>query len=99
MMRRRIFKSGLFSFTIRNFNIHSLAIEVFRVNNNIAVTITGDISNLSCAKSNFVVPILCKWLKFHRVLWFVHLEYDTRLDKRFWNFRLSPRQNPKLEPN
>ena len=49
------------SFTVHHFNIQSLAIEIFKVINNIATTITGNLFT-TChsynlrSKSNFVVP-------------------------------------------
>ena len=49
------------SFTVHHFNIQSLAIEMFKVINNIAATIIDDLfttyhSYDLCSKSNFVVP-------------------------------------------
>ena len=49
------------SFTVHHFNIQSLAIEMFKVTDNIAATITDDLfttyrSYNLCSKSKFVVP-------------------------------------------
>ena len=49
------------SFTVHHFKIQSLAIEMFKVINNIAATIIGDLfttyhSYSLCSKSKFVVP-------------------------------------------
>ena len=49
------------SFTIHHFNVQSLAIEMFKVVNNIAATIIDDLfttyqSYNLCSKSKFVVP-------------------------------------------
>ena len=66
---------------------------IFKVINNIAATIIEDLfttyhSYNLCSKSKS---------KFYTVLRFPYLEYDSRLHKRFWNFRHIQGQNTKTE--
>ena len=79
------------SFTVHHFNIQSLAIEMFKVLNNIAATIIHNLFttyhsyNLH-SKSKFVVPsvrTVHKRSRFYTVLRSPFVEYDTRLHKRF----------------
>ena len=90
------------------FNIESLVIEMFKVINNIAATIIDDLFttyhsyNLR-SKSKFVVPSvrtvhngkIYKFYIFYTALRFPYLEYDSRLHKRFWNWRHIQRHNTK----
>ena len=91
--------------TIHHFNIHSLNMEMFKVNSNIVTTIIDDIltrsyhSYITCPKSNSFFPIICKRSNFCRFLWYPYTENDIGLDKRFWNFRPIQKQNPKMEPD
>ena len=84
------------SFTVPHFNIQSLAIEIFKVTNNVGATIIDDLFTIyhNCdlrSKSKFVVPSVCT------VLQSPCLEYDTRLHKRFGSIRHIQRLNRKME--
>ena len=90
MLRTRIFKSWLFAFNIHYFNIDFFAIEMIKVNNNIAPTNTDEIltrcyhSYSLHPKSNSIfVATVRKQLKLCTILWYPYLEYDTGLDKNF----------------
>ena len=83
------------------FNIQSLATEMFKVINNIAATIIDDLFttysyNLR-SKSRFAVPSVRTVHNGQNSiqLWFPYLEYDSRLHKRFWNFRHIQNTNMK----
>ena len=91
-------------FYVHHVNIPSLAIEMFKVINNITATIIDDLFT-TChnynlrSKSKFVVPSVRTVRNGQN--WNMEikssLEYDTRLHKRFWIFRHIQRQNTKME--
>ena len=84
------------------FNIQSLVIEMFKVINNIAATIIDDLFttyhsyNLR-SKSKFLVSSVPTVHNGQNYMRFSYLEYDSRLYKRFWNFRHIQRQNTKMK--
>ena len=78
------------SFTVHHFNFQSLAIEMFKVINNIAAIIidnsftTYHSYNLR-SKAKFVVPVCVQFITV-KILYKIqspYLEYDTKLHKRF----------------
>ena len=77
---------------------------MFKVINNIAATIIDNLFTIYhscnlCSKSKFVVPSVRTVHNGQNSiqLRFPYLEYDSRLYKRFWNFRHIQRQNMKIK--
>ena len=82
------------SFNVYNFDIQSLAIEMFKVSNNIAPTIIDDLFKSShhsynlWSISNFAVAgvhtVHVSNVKIIHIQWPYYLRYDTGLHKRIW---------------
>ena len=91
------FKSFLIKIFL--FSIQSLAIEMFKVINDIATTIIDDLfiifaQNLSLLFQVCVQIITVKTLYcYGSLIW----KYDSRLHKRFWKFTHIQRQNMKMK--
>ena len=90
------------SFTVHHFIVQSSAIEMFKVINTIAASIIDDLfttyhSYDLHSKSKFIVPNVGTVYNSQISVQYYDLEYDTRLHKRFWNFRQIQRQNTKME--
>ena len=78
MLRTRIFKLQLVSFTRHHFNIHSRTIEMFRVHKNISATIIDDILTRSYhSRAKSILFFNCAyWSIFYAVLWSPYLKYQ-----------------------